>query len=400
MQSKLAIAATLGAGLAILGAVSGAMVADYSGIGTWGAGLLTLLSGAVMGVAGVAGSSVLRDAEVDERATVDSGEQFRMASLVHELERLAASRASDVRLTLSRAPREMLFALEQLADRMAEDHRKMAEREAELRDLQSRNADMVRQLYSEVERQQAEVKVATGVRDAFLARMSHELRTPLNAILGYVELITEELEDETLLEDLGRVRSSAMSLLAIVTTILDLTQLETNSFDVVPEAVDLSELMAKVEESVRDEARSNGNTLTFRIPEIFLYLDRRMVQSILYNLTFNACKYTSNGEVVVEVEDRRERVLIRVIDNGIGMTERQIEEAFRPFGQADESSTRRYDGAGLGLAVVRGFAEAMGGNVHIESTLGKGATVEVDLPIQCDPRTAGFNEDGPTLLVR
>jgi len=241
------------------------------------------------------------------------------------------------------------------------------------------------------------------VRGAFLTRMSHELRTPLNAILGYVEMIEEEVEDTELRSDLARVRSSALHLLAIVTTVLDLTQLESGAFAIVPEALDLVELARFVADSVQADADANGNELEVSVdPGLQVQLDRRMVRSILFNLASNACKYTSGGHVGIEIKGLGGALLIEVSDTGIGMTQRQIDAAFHSFEQGDASSTRQYDGAGLGLAVVRGFAAAMNGMVDIESTLGEGATVLVQLPKWVQPRAAGHVscDDEPTILIR
>lgn len=398
MKSQLAIAVGASALLATSGAVGGAVLAGVVSMGPAATAAMAALGGIVMAVAaGAAALVVLPNGSSEPVPRVDrepippdeETTEAAMSPLVVQLERLATSR-HDEPIDIRGIPRDLRGAVEQLADRMAEDHRRNQGREAR-----------VRQLQVQLDRLGAQIGVAEGVRDAFLARMSHELRTPLNAILGYVELLDEELEDEMLREDLRKVRSSALQLHASVTTVLDLTQLEANSYEVLPEAVDLPELMRHVSSSVAAAAAANQNQLNTHIPAgLSVNLDRRMLQSILYNLTSNACKYTNQGSVEVQVEEETSRIRVVVSDTGIGMTERQIREAFRPFHQADDSSTRRYDGAGLGLAVVRGFAEAMGGKVEIRSALGRGSRVEVSLPRQCDRRVIGLGEDDPTMLVR
>jgi signal transduction histidine kinase len=243
---------------------------------------------------------------------------------------------------------------------------------------------------------------ALQVRDAFLTRMSHELRTPLNAILGYVELLLDEAEGDDA-ADLDRVRAAALNLLAIVSSVLELTQLQAGSYEIVPEPVGLERLGREVLDSVRISAEANRNQVELRVePGLVVALDRRMLHSILYNLVSNGCKYTSNGTITIAARRLGDRLELVVSDTGIGMTPRQIEEAFRPFSQADETTTRRYDGAGLGLAVVRGFVEAMGGSVHIESTPGRGARVQLELPLSIEARSSQpqIFEDEPTLLLR
>jgi signal transduction histidine kinase len=190
----------------------------------------------------------------------------------------------------------------------------------------------------------------------------------------------------------------------MVTSVLDLTQLQSGDFEVLPERVELASVVQRVNDANRLEAESNGNEIVVDVPEGLVgVLDRRMVHSILFNLVANACKYTRKGRVrIVARSLSGGNLRIQVEDSGIGMTERQISEAFQPFRQADGSFTRRYDGSGLGLAVVRGFAEAMGGVVRITSELGKGATVVVELPREVQERQSQgvFDEDEPTMLLR
>lgn len=225
--------------------------------------------------------------------------------------------------------------------------------------------------------------------NAFLARMSHELRTPLNAIIGYSEMITEDLEDgepidrDELQASMDRILGASRRLLGQVQSILDLTQLEAGKYEVRPEQVDMPALVGRVEAIAKPIAIENSDVLHFAIdPDLTFVADIRMVEAILSNLVQNACKFTRNGEVRVEIRRSGPFALFRVQDNGIGMTPRQIEQASRPFEQADTTSTRQYDGSGVGLAVCKGFAELMGGAMVVESTPGRGATVLVRIPLE------------------
>jgi signal transduction histidine kinase len=262
--------------------------------------------------------------------------------------------------------------------------------------------DVVRESVLRISEQRRRFEASMEVRDAFLTRMSHELRTPLNAILGYVELLLDEAEGDNA-ADLGRVRGAALNLHAIISSVLDLTQLQAGSYEILPEPIEFERLAREVADSVRLAAETNRNRLDLRVePGLVAVLDRRMLQSILYNLASNGCKYTTNGTVTLSARRVEGRLELVVSDTGIGMTPRQIEEAFRPFTQADETTTRRYDGAGLGLAVVRGFAEAMGGGVSIQSAPGQGAQVSIVLPLAIEPKEGGRGicEDEPTTLLR
>jgi len=242
---------------------------------------------------------------------------------------------------------------------------------------------------------------ATKVRGAFLTRMSHELRTPLNAVIGYAEMVSEELDDPELQQDLTRIRRAGLHLKGLVTTVLDLTQLESGRYEVRPEPVDLGAMVSEIVEGASNEAETLKNTIETRVaPSATAKVDARMTRSILFNLVQNAVKYTGNGTVRITVSVDKE-VHLQVQDTGIGMTERQLEHAFDAFFQGDDGTTRRYDGSGLGLAICKGFAEAMGGRIQAQSEVGKGATIDVFLPLDVEPRIPDDEDiDEPTMLLR
>ncbi len=243
--------------------------------------------------------------------------------------------------------------------------------------------------------------------NAFLARMSHELRTPLNAIIGYSEMITDDLADgepidpEELQASMDRILGASRRLLGQVQSILDLTQLEAGKYEVIPEPVDLAALVRRIEAMASPIAIENGNTLHFDVsPDLAFVADIRMVEAILSNLVQNACKFTRDGEVRVEIGPSGPFALFRVEDNGIGMTPRQIEQASTPFEQADTTATRQYDGSGVGLAVCKGFAELMGGAMIVDSTPGEGATVLVRVPLEVQVIDSWLDDEDVTLYGR
>lgn len=275
---------------------------------------------------------------------------------------------------------------------------------AELRLVVEAERETVRRLTAELDEERARSRSAIAVQNAFLSRMSHELRTPLNAVQGYAELLLEDADPSTA-RDLNKIRLSALNLTALVTSLLDLTELQSGTYDVKPESLVINDLIGEVVEQVRITAEGQNNTVEVDVePRLTGVIDRRMLRSMLFNLLSNANKYTKEGKV--RVQGRRVRravgsdIELVVSDTGIGMTPRQLEEAYRPFSQADESSTRRYDGSGVGLAVVRGFAEAMGGSVEITSAPGKGATVTMRLPAYVVAHDDDDEHDEPTRMLR
>lgn len=227
--------------------------------------------------------------------------------------------------------------------------------------------------------------------DSSLARISHEVRTPLNALLGYVELLQEDSVGEAA-ADLMRVRSAALQVLGIVTSALDLERLRDGTYTIRPESIRIDELAREVADSVRIEAEANTNRLLVTTdPGLAPSLDRRMVRSILFNLAANACQYTADGTVTIEARAVGNRVHLVVTDSGIGMTERQIEDLFRASGPRPGPPLGSAGGPGYGVALVRGFTEALGGRVTLSSVPGKGTRVIVDLPltVQARPRVFG-----------
>ena len=252
-----------------------------------------------------------------------------------------------------------------------------------------------------------------GVMDkdhnAFLARMSHELRTPLNAIIGYSEMINDDLEfgepidPAELKSSMDKILGASQRLLGQVQSILDLTQLEADKYEVIIQPIDIETLVARVRQLAAPIAAENRDQLLIRIDAKLptISADSRMVEAILTNLVQNACKFTKDGNVTLDIVPNGFFVLFKITDDGIGMTPRQIENAFAPFAQADSSTVRQYDGSGVGLAVCKGFAELMGGGIVVESTPGHGASVFVRIPRDVQVVNQDWDmDDEPTVYGR
>ncbi|MCV6637133.1 response regulator [Candidatus Albibeggiatoa sp. nov. NOAA] len=232
---------------------------------------------------------------------------------------------------------------------------------------------------------------ATKAKSVFLANMSHELRTPLNAIIGYSELLYEEFEEDEVdeyLPDLEKIISSGEHLLGIINSILDISKIETGKMELYLEHFQASQMLHSVASAIKPVIDKNQNTLKLTEQNNLgiMYADLTKVRQILFNLLSNAAKFTEKGDIQLNVLRERiddESVIVfRVIDEGIGMKPDQIETLFKPFTQADASITRRYGGTGLGLTICLEFAHMMGGDIKVESELGKGTTFIVSLPAE------------------
>jgi len=252
----------------------------------------------------------------------------------------------------------------------------------ELKQREAQLADLVNEL--EVARDAAQE--ANRTKSSFLANMSHELRTPLNAIIGVTEMLFEDARDlkrDDELEPLERVLRAARHLLALINDILDLSKIEAGKMDVHLESFPIGPLIDEVVQTIGPLAAKNGNKIVVKHGVIdSLYADQMRVRQALLNLTSNAGKFTNNGTVNVSTEQKGDRVEIAVEDTGIGMTSEQLGKLFQEFTQADSSTTRKYGGTGLGLAISRRFCQLMGGDIAVESELGKGSKFTIVLPLR------------------
>ncbi len=241
---------------------------------------------------------------------------------------------------------------------------------------------------AEVSRAREAAEEASHAKTRFLANVSHELRTPLNAIIGFSEMLGAEvfgpLADARQAEYVRLIHESGAHLLQVVNDILDMSKIETGTFDVLAEPFDLVALMDGVRQMLAPQAAERGLTMGLAggldLPE--LVADRRACKQILINLLSNAVKFTDRGGTV-SLGGRREGPVMAIFvrDTGIGISDKDLARLGTPFVQADSGYDRRHEGTGLGLSVVKGLAELHGGTLHIESRLGEGTCVTVRLPL-------------------
>jgi len=225
-------------------------------------------------------------------------------------------------------------------------------------------------------------EVANRAKSAFLSNMSHELRTPLNIIMGMNDLVLYRATDPKQIQQLACAKDASERLLSLVDNILDLTRMETDGLALRESWFSLAEIVEGALHAAESVARTKGlqlrRELAPTVPDC-LFGDGGRVRQILMNFLSNAVKFSEAGEIAVcafVAADEDERILLRieVADRGIGVAIEDRKRLFEIFTQADDSSTRRYEGAGLGLAICRRVAEGMGGAVGIDSREGGGST--------------------------
>jgi signal transduction histidine kinase/DNA-binding response OmpR family regulator len=240
----------------------------------------------------------------------------------------------------------------------------------------------------ELERLNAELQDASRMKSEFLANTSHELRTPLNAILGFIKLIRDGLcdgpeEEARFLKD---AHESALHLLGLINNVLDIARIEAQEMSLTLEAVDLGLAFAETHVLTHVQALEKGVGLEFRCPEDAprVRADAGKLKQVLVNLVGNALKFTSEGWVRITAIPHPDRgyVAVAVSDTGIGIAPEKQSRLFRPFSQADGSTTRRFGGTGLGLAISQALVHLMGGTIALGSGgEGQGTTVTFTLPI-------------------
>jgi len=244
----------------------------------------------------------------------------------------------------------------------------------------------------ELVRARERAEAANQAKSRFLMVMSHELRTPLNAILGYTEMLIEGLDDHQALTgdahraDLGRIRGAGSHLLALIDDILHMTRLESGVATLVRSRVEVGPFLRDLCEGMRAQLASE--VLEFVVDvggELgVIETDALRLRHILRNLLRNAAKFTARGNVGLyatrRVADGGESLQLEVRDTGIGIAPEHIGRLFAPFGQLDDSPTRRHGGLGLGLALCRRYCDELGGTISVASELGRGSVFFVRIP--------------------
>lgn len=262
---------------------------------------------------------------------------------------------------------------------------------------------------AELRKSAREAEAASAAKAEFLAKMSHELRTPLNAVIGYSQMLLEDATDEgdvAAVSDLSKIHSAGHHLLKLVNEILDLSKIEAGKMELYTETIDVGALVRSVARDYSAKAEETGTHLSVICAPTLgtIVADVDKFSQVIAQLIDNAVKFTENGVVSVRCDRENlsgvERIIIAVRDSGIGISQDQIARLFEHFTVLDDSSASKYGGTGLGLALSRKLCVLMGGDISVDSALGKGSCFTITMPTTPPRRDVAAEGDGLSLSDR
>jgi len=255
----------------------------------------------------------------------------------------------------------------------------------------------IRRSFKELDLMRHKAELSDRAKSEFLANMSHEIRTPMNGVMGMAELLAKTGLDEKQKMFTGIIVRSGQALVTIINDILDFSKIDAGQLELDPKPFVLADAIEDVATLVSAKALEKKLELAVRIqpdlPEMFVG-DVGRIRQIITNLAGNAVKFTEQGHVLIDVSGRPDaevdadgaspaavELLIKVEDTGIGIPADKVDQVFEQFSQVDGSSTRKHEGTGLGLTIAKTLVEMMGGQIDMESNIGKGSTFWFTLPL-------------------
>ena len=259
--------------------------------------------------------------------------------------------------------------------------------EIELEEYRNNLEKLVVTRTAELEKEKVKAQSADLMKSAFLATMSHELRTPMNSIIGFTGILLKELAgplNDEQKKQLSMVKNSGAHLLSLINDVLDISKIEAGKLKVSYHPFDY---LASLEHTIAfllPQASKKGLTIKTEIADLDISLvsDKRRVEQVLLNLISNAIKFSETGTIYVKVNVEDNMLITQVVDQGIGISRKDIVKLFMPFIQLEGGLSRKHEGTGLGLAISKSIIEKLGGTIHVESDSDKGSNFIFKLPLE------------------
>ena len=292
------------------------------------------------------------------------------------------SKSKDEIAHLGFALNHMLDTINQHRYRLEEIVNERTKELTKTNDLMRLEIEQRKQAQERADKMAFEAEVANQAKSAFLANMSHEIRTPMNAVINMTDLVLDTHLDDSQREYLSIIKTSGNSLLGIINDILDLSKIESGKLELEQTPFNVQDVFHSIADMFRDKTCQKSLELIIHIAANVpnhMVGDSLRLKQIIVNLTNNAIKFTDNGEIFIQVMVVQQtasntRLVISVKDTGIGISKSSLQKLFDPFTQADNSTTRKYGGTGLGLTICKQLVELMDGQIWAESIEGKGST--------------------------
>ncbi|MFM8008873.1 MAG: ATP-binding protein, partial [Dolichospermum sp.] len=264
-------------------------------------------------------------------------------------------------------------------------HRTQMQLELVNQQLKESREELAKQ-QQQIQQQKLAILEISRLKSLFLATISHELRTPMNAIIGFSQILLRpkfgNLTNQQM-DMIERILNNGKKLLMLFDEILDFSQIQAGKLELKPEIFDLSEVVSNTVKEIHSLAEAKNLSLLVKgeLNNKLVFNDMGRLRQILMNLLSNAIKFTESGNIFVEIKEiHQNRVIIAVADTGIGIDTQDFKNIFTAFHQIDQGISRKYSGAGLGLAIVDSLVRMMGGKIYIKSQLGVGSMFRIELP--------------------
>ena len=260
---------------------------------------------------------------------------------------------------------------------------------------EQQNSERLSEALVLAEHAEQKAKEANHAKSEFLSNMSHDIRTPMNAIVGMTKLIEHEKNDPDKLDIyLDKIQVSSRHLLSLINDVLDMSKIESGDVSLNTNSVSLSDEVTQIENIIRPQAEERGHNFVIRVHGLvheYVVCDAVRLRQVIINLLSNAVKYTHNGgSVNFDIEELpcnepdSAKLKFTVADNGYGMTAEFVKHIFEPFTRAEDSTTNKVQGTGLGMAITKSIVDMMGGTIDIQSRLNKGSTFAVTVTFPID----------------